>query len=268
MNKKISVLMGAYNCAETLEEAVNSIICQTYPDWELIICDDGSTDETYSVAKKIAESESRIILIRNDRNQGLACSLNNCLARASGSFIARMDADDISLPQRFEKEIEFLLQNPQYQIVSSAMIRFDEKGDWGTNDKVTNAPQACDFVKRTPFWHAPCMIRREALQAIGGYSTDKHAQRVEDYKLWFDLYEAGFCGYNLDEPLYKQRDDAAAAKRRRFKFALNEASVRFNGYKQLGLPLYCRIYALRPIAVALLPKPIYNKLHKYRFRKR
>ena len=99
---KISVIMGIYNCAETLDEAVNSILGQTETNWELIMCDDGSTDNTYVIAEKyVQQYPNKIVLIRNDKNRGLNYTLNRCLKKAKGKYIARMDGDDLSLSERF-----------------------------------------------------------------------------------------------------------------------------------------------------------------------
>lgn len=119
---KVSIIMGIYNCGNTLEESINSILNQTYRNWELILCDDGSTDNTYEVAKKYAEKfPDKIILLKNECNKGLNITLNRCLRQATGELIARQDGDDISMPERFEKEIEILLRKPEFKIVSSAM---------------------------------------------------------------------------------------------------------------------------------------------------
>ena len=116
-SEKISIIMGIYNCEKTLPEAIESILAQTYTNWELIMCDDCSTDNTYSIAKKYQEKYTdKIILVRNNENCRLAYSLNHCLKYASGKYIARMDGDDISLPHRFERQIEFLEKNPNAKI--------------------------------------------------------------------------------------------------------------------------------------------------------
>lgn len=259
---KISILMGIYNCADTLNEAIDSILAQTYPHWQLIMCDDGSTDNTYFVAEQYAKKYSeKIILIKNPKNMGLNFTLNHCLELADTEYIARMDGDDISLPQRLEKQIEFLENNPQYSIVSCPMIYFDEDGDWGRGYSI-KYPTKTDFIKGTPFCHAPCLIKTEAIKFVNGYSTNKRTLRAEDYNLWFRLYAKGYIGHNLQTPYYKMRDDINAYKRRKFKFALNEAYVRFTGYKMLRLPIKSYIYVLRPLLVALLPKKIYLYLHK------
>lgn len=259
--KKISVIMGIYNCESTLSEAINSILNQTYNNWELIMCDDGSSDDTYKVAMEYkSKYPDKIIVIKNDKNCGLNKTLNHCLQYASGDYIARMDGDDISIADRFQKEIEYLENHKDIAIVSGPMIYFDENGDWGQGTSVPN-PEKKDFLSGTPFCHAPCMVRAEAYKAVNGYSENKKTLRAEDYDLWFRMYELGYKGHNLSEPIYKMRDDANAYSRRKFKYAINEAYVRFTGFKRLKLPVTSYLYALRPIIVGLLPKPIYMKLH-------
>lgn len=260
-DKKISVIMGIYNCEKTLSEAIDSILNQTYNNWELIMCDDGSIDNTYDVAIGYKEKyPDKIIVIQNEKNSGLNKTLNHCLKYATGDYIARMDGDDISISDRFEREVEFLNNNEDYAIVSGPMIYFDENGDWGQGVSVPN-PEKKDFLHGTPFCHAPCMVRAEAYKVVNGYSENVKTLRAEDYDLWFRMYELGLKGHNLSEPIYKMRDDANAYSRRKFKFAINEAYVRFTGYRRLKLPVTSYIYALRPIIVGLLPKPIYMRLH-------
>ena len=102
----ISVIMGIYNCSATLQEALDSLYEQTFQDFEIILCDDGSTDNTLLVAEENRQKHSNIVLLKNDENRGLNYTLNRCLKYARGKYIARMDGDDISLPMRFEKESE------------------------------------------------------------------------------------------------------------------------------------------------------------------
>ena len=179
---------------------------------------------------------------------------------ATGEYIARQDGDDISLPDRFRAELEFLESNPTFSIVSTPMIYFDENGEWGHSHTI-EYPQPADFISGTPFCHAPCMVRTAAFTAVGGYSTKAKTLRAEDYDLWFRMYAAGYRGCNLQSPFYMMRDDSSAYKRRKFKFALNEAYVRFTGYRMLKLPLKAYVYVLRPIIVSLLPRPFYMYLH-------
>lgn len=261
MSVKITVIMGIYNCAGTLSEALDSLLAQTYSDWNAVLCDDGSSDDTYRIASGYAEKfPDRFILIKNEHNMGLNHTLNRCLELARGEYIARMDGDDISLPARFEAEAGFLDAHPQYSVVSTPMIYFNENGEWGrgtAGGEVT----ARDFVHGSPFCHAPCMVRSGAYAAVGGYSTDRRTLRAEDYDLWFRMYELGYKGYNLDVPLYKMRDDENAYHRRKLKYCFNEAFVRAKGFERLKLPIYDYVFVLRPLIVGLLPKRLYMFLH-------
>ena len=259
---KISILMGIYNCADTLPEAIESILAQTVTDWELILCEDGSTDDTLAVAQGFAQAHSdRIVLLQNPKNMGLNATLNRCLSVAHGTYIARMDGDDVCVPERFAEELAVLDAEPEIAIVSSDMHFFDESGVWGMI-RYPEYPQPKDFLSGSPFCHAPCMVRKEAFDAVGGYSVDKKLLRVEDYHLWLKMYKAGFRGKNIHKALYSMRDDRNAYSRRKFCYRLNEAYVKLLVVHELQLPITGYIHALRPILVGLLPKAVYDFLHK------
>lgn len=259
----ISIIMGIYNCADTLDEAIQSIIAQTYHDWQLIMCDDASSDHTYQVAEKyVKKYPGKFKLIKNQENMGLNYTLNHCLKYADGEYIARMDGDDISESKRLEKEVQFLKSHPDYAIVSTQMEYFDEEGIFGKSSGKC-IPQLSDLIKGTPHCHAPCMVRREAYVQVGGYSIDKRLLRVEDYHLWIKMYAKGYRGYNLPEPLYRMRDDRNAMKRRKYRYRVNEAHVKYIALKKLKQPKWMIIYVLKPLIIGLLPISIYKKLHKY-----
>ena len=115
---KVSIIMGIYNCASFLPVAIDSILEQTFKDWELILCDDGSKDDTYSVAKLYVDKHpDKIIQLRNEKNMHLAATLNRCLSVARGEYIARMDADDRCMPKRLEIEVAFLDEHPAIDCV-------------------------------------------------------------------------------------------------------------------------------------------------------
>lgn len=262
MSKLISVIMGIYNCGNTLAEALDSIIAQTYENWEIIMCDDGSSDNTLEVAENyVNRFPDKIHLLKNEKNMGLNFTLNKCLKEAKGFYIARMDGDDISYPERFSEELKLFEVNPEISIVSSPMELFDEEGVWGrTSVKVS--PQKRDFVKSTQFCHAACMVKKEAYDAVGGYSVDKKLLRVEDYHLWIKMYQKGYIGMNIEKPLYKMRDDRNAQARRKFRYRLNEAYVKHYAIKHFGLPIQNYIYCLKPIILGLTPSFIYKILHR------
>lgn len=263
MSAEISVIMGIYNCASTLSEAIDSILAQTFTNWELILCDDGSSDDTYSVADRYRmQYPDKIILIKNDKNMGLNYTLNHCLEYVSGKYIARMDGDDISLPERFAKEHGILEEEPGIAVVSTTMIHFDENGEYARRSSCTEYPSKESLVHGPVHCHAPCMIRTEVMRRVGGYTVNKRLLRVEDWHLWLKIYSLGLQGKNISEPLYKMRDDRNAAGRRKFKYRLNEAYMAGLAVKTLNLPKWKYVYMLRPIIVGLLPKTIYNVLHR------
>lgn len=263
MAPKISILMGIYNCADTLPEAMDSILAQTCTDWELILCDDGSGDDTYQVAEGYCRRfPEKILLLKNERNMGLNYTLNRCLDNASGEYMARMDGDDISLPDRFEKELAALESDPGISVVSCAMIYFDEAGDRISGRAVCEYPVPEMLVHGPVHCHAPCMARMDVIRSVGGYSVDKRLLRVEDWHLWLKIYASGGRGRNLPEALYKMRDDRNAAGRRKFRYRLNEAYLSALAVKTLKLPVWKYVFVLRPVLVGMLPGPVYRYLHK------
>lgn len=264
----ISIIMGIYNCEATLEPAIESILNQTYQDWELIMCDDGSIDDTYAIAKGYVDQyPGKIILMKNEVNYGLNETLNRCLAVTRGRYIGRMDGDDLCDSHRLKKELEVLERETDIAIVSSDMEFFDENGCWGIIAHPTY-PEAKDFLHGSPFCHAPCLVRKEAYVAVKGYTVSKRLLRVEDYHLWLKMYALGYKGKNIHEPLYQMRDDRNAYARRKLRYRLNEAYVKMLVVKKLHLPCYGYIYALRPIIVGFLPKFLYDYLHKRNLRER
>ncbi len=260
---RVSVLMGIYNCAPYLQEALDSLYAQTFQDFKIILCDDGSTDDTLAIAKANAEAHDNVVLIRNEKNMGLNYTLNHCLEYADTEYCARMDGDDISLPTRFEEEVRFLDGHPGYAIVTTPMKYFDETGVFriGTGGC---EPKLTDFPKSSPFCHAPCMVRKEAYDAVGGYTVADNLLREEDYHLWIKMYQKGFRGYTLKEPLYMMRDDRNAARRRSFKFRKNEAYVKHLACKMLNLPFYYHIYCLKPLILGIMPTWLYRFIYKLR----
>jgi glycosyltransferase EpsE len=182
-----------------------------------------------------------------------------------------MDGDDISLPTRLEEEAAFLDAHPEYAIVSTPMIFFDEGGDWGRCYSIEK-PTKHDFIKHSPVHcHAPCMIRREAYLAVGGYTEDRRMLRFEDVNLWYKLYAKGYTGYNLAEPLYKMRDDQAATRRRGLRSRMNGVYVTYVGFKLFQFPWYMYGYVavdfLKHFIKGIMPEWLYLKFHKKAVRK-
>ncbi len=263
--KKVSIIMAIYNCENTLDDAIKSIENQTYKNWELILCDDGSKDNTYKLAIEYAKKNPNIKVYQNEQNMGLNFSLNKCLQYTNGEYIARMDGDDISLPDRIEKEVEFLETHTEYAIVSTPMKYFDDEGIFKVG-KGKGEPQITKFAKGTPFCHAPCMVKKEAYTAVKGYTESPKRLRVEDWDLWIKMYKEGYKGFVMEEPLYMMRDDRSAYSRRKFKYRVNEARVSCMAVRELGLPKQYFIWSIRPFIAGLAPKFIYNYIHRRNFK--
>ena len=264
-NPKVSVIMGIYNCEQTLPQAIDSIVEQTYTNWELIMCDDGSTDNTCAVAKQYADQyPQKIILLRNEKNMKLSYTLNRCLSVASGELIARMDGDDISHPERIARQVNLLLANPDIQLVGTAMRQFDEYGKHGIMHPSTN-PDSSILKNSIPFFHATIMTYKAVYDALGGYCEKKRAERVEDVDLWFRFYSKGFKGTNLDEPLYEVREDFSAVKRRTLQARIHSIQTRVSGYKLLGFPMRSLLFPASILFIkGLIPHRIAAFLQKKR----
>lgn len=250
--------MGVYNAEKTLKAAIQSIVDQTFQNWELIICDDGSTDHSYKIASTF--DDSRILIIRNKKNMGLGYALNRCLDLARGSYIARMDADDISMPDRLGVELDFLKLNPEYDIVSTSIIMFDENDEFCAGHCIQE-PRAKDFIVGSPVAHPTCMIRKKCLEEVGGYSELKNTLRVEDIDLWIRLLEKGYRFWVLSKPLYRWRFNYDTIKRQKLKYRWNGTVVRLMGCKRLGLPAVYYLLTFKTVLIGFIPPPIRYKLH-------
>lgn len=253
---RVSVIIATYNCSATLGTAVDSILAQTMQDFEIVACDDCSTDETYAILKQYErENPEKVVVLRNGKNSKLPYSLNRCLEVAKGEYIARMDGDDISAPDRFEKQVAFLDARPEYDLVGTDMLLFDEHGEFGTI-KASRTPSPKDLLMSTPFCHATIMMRASAYKALGGYTVAKRTIRGQDVDLWFRFFAGGYTGYNLPQPLYRVREDRNAQKRRKLKFRIYEAQTRLIGFRQLHFPVYQYVYAVLPVIKFFIPKKL------------
>jgi len=183
---KVSVIMSVYNGEDYLQESIESILNQTFSDFEYLIIDDCSTDNTWEMLSQYAEKDPRIILVKNSENLGLTKSLNKGLTLAKGEYIARQDADDISLPQRFEKEVKVLDEQPDCVLVSCNIQLIQ-----GRNQKVIEVmnrscpPELVDWYLlfyNHVAGHSQVMYRRSNVITLGGYS--EQWLYSEDYELW------------------------------------------------------------------------------------
>lgn len=262
----VSVIMGIYNCEDTLKTAIDSILNQTFEDWEMIMCDDGSQDHTYEIASEYCSMyPEKIILLHNEKNMKLAASLNRCLDRATGKYIARMDADDISEKNRLEKQVNFLENNPQFDLVGTLMQSFDENGLKHVV-KIKQIPSREDLPVFNPFHHATIMMKKSAYKALNGYTVSKRTSRMEDVDLWYRFFKAGYKGYNLQKVLYYVREDKNAYKRRKLKYYIHAALIVHDGIKLLELSPKYYIYCIKPILAWIFPHKLKVLWRKRKFR--
>lgn len=263
---KVSIIMGIFkpNNEEQIFQSIQSIIEQDFKDWEFIICNDGSDEKYEPVFTKISSLDERIVYLKAERNQGLASALNQCLAVSKGKYIARMDDDDISLPQRLSTLYNFLEEHLEYGWVGSNAELLGEQGIWGTR-KVKEKPAKTDFLPHSPYIHPSVMFRREVLEKMGGYNTSKLTQRCEDYELFMRLHQEGYKGYNIQESLLLYREDANSYQRRKYKFRVREMRVRYAEFKKLGILRISTLpYVMKPVLVGLVPFAVYKHLKNKR----
>lgn len=258
---RVSVITGAYNVGNIkfAEAAVISILNQSFSDFEFIICNDGSTDDTGKILLELAGQDSRVMLIENKANMGLAYTLNHCLEIACGEYIARMDMDDISYPNRFEEQVSFLDSHPDYMAVGSWADLFSDDKNWGLRKK-PEFVKAEDFLMTSPMIHPSVMMRRDPLLAEGCYSVREETKRAEDYELFMRLYAKGYGLYNIQKPLIRFREDISSYSRRSYRYRLGEAKIRAEGFNRIGLLPKAIPYVIKPLIVGLIPQGILRKL--------
>jgi GT2 family glycosyltransferase len=187
---RITVAMSVYNNAPYLAEALDSILAQSFGDFELVIVDDGSTDASPAIMDHYAAIDPRVRVIRQ-ANQGLIASLNHIIAVARGMYIARMDGDDVALPERFAQQVAFLDANPDHGLVGTQIWTIDEQGD-RQSDRRIDHPLSAELIAAalptaSPLCHPSVMMRRELLIAVGRYRAAY--RHCEDYDLWLRLAE-------------------------------------------------------------------------------
>lgn len=201
----ISVILPIYNGADYLNEAIDSILSQSFKDFELILINDGSSDNSLSIAQTYKDKDDRVVLI-SQKNMGLVATLNKGISLAKGQFIARMDQDDISLENRFHEQIKLLEKG--YDLCGCHFHFITESGQLSKSRvvSVNSDFQSVILTRSTPFAHGSVMIRKSFLDENNlKYSHEKYTS-AEDYYLWAQCFEYGAKITNVDEYLFLYRD--------------------------------------------------------------
>ena len=201
----VSVVTRAFNCQKYIAQAIESILDQTFQDFEMVIVDDASTDGTAAILKSYAQQDDRIRVFRNETNQGPVKTMNIGLKQARGEFVAVQDDDDLSLPHRLETEVSLLRAHPQIAMVGSGGIFVDEEGEelMVSTHEFKNSEEVKQYLReRCTFTHSSVMFRKRALEAIGWY--DEFFLYSHDYDVYLRLAEKYDILY-YEEPLAKRR---------------------------------------------------------------
>ena len=201
---KVSVLLPVYNGGATLFQAITSILSQDMSEFELIIIDDCSSDNSASIISQYADKDSRINPIFHEVNIGLARTLNEGLNLAKSNFVARMDQDDESLPLRLRIQLDYMLRHPDFAVVGSYVYHMGAKQEL---DRLVELPSDAEQIKQTLLqynciYHPSVMMRRNKILELGGYKAE--FKNAEDYDLWLRVSEVHPLA-NIPEPLLRYR---------------------------------------------------------------
>jgi glycosyltransferase involved in cell wall biosynthesis len=224
-NPKVTILMSVYNSEKYLREAINSILGQTFKDFEFLIIDDGSKDGSVDIIRSYADP--RIRFIQNDKNIGLTRSLNKGLKLARGEYIARMDGDDIALSDRLEKQVSFLDKYEDIKLVGSSYYEIDENDKVvGHVDCLTNNDdiQRRFLLPNNCFCHPSTMFRKECIEKVGTYR--EFFKYSQDYDLWRRIAEE-YNVANIGEPLLKWRisHNSISSTAKTFQYAFHHMGI-------------------------------------------
>lgn len=249
---KVSVLMPVHNGGRFVRLAVKSILKQTYSDFELLIVDDGSDDETPDVLAQLAKQDSRICVLRNPKKMGLGWTLNLGVQAARGEWVARMDADDVSHPERLGRQLAAVQDDPSIDVIGTQAVDIDADGKPVGLRSVPLTHEAIRAVLpwANPMIHPSVLFRRRAVISVGSY--DPNLTNVEDYDLWFRCVAGGLKLANLPDVLLGYRIVRAPYARRGWRYRVTETQVRWKGYRALGCSPLERTGVFVPLILSLI----------------
>lgn len=257
--RKVSIIMGVYNAEEkVICRCIQSILAQSYKNWELIVCDDGSKENTHDCLISWEKTDERIKLLVNSKNMTLAPTLNRCIEVASGQYIARMDIDDVAMPDRLQVQIEYLVGHPEIDFCGSEVKLFDDNGEWGYRREV-EFPQNKDFLRTVPFVHPSVMARKKFYETYL-YSEERLYRRCEDYEIFMRAYAQGARGANVQKPLLAYYSDRKTGKKMTLPHRLKGVVVRAKGFAELRLFPRAFWYIWKPIISGIIPQKVIRKI--------
>jgi glycosyltransferase involved in cell wall biosynthesis len=266
---KVSVLLPTHNGSRLVERSLKSVLSQSFKNFELVVIDDGSTDDTAKIIRKFADRDKRIYLISNKENTGIQRALNYGLKLAKGEYIARIDDDDEWIhADKIKKQVEFLDKNPEYVLVGTGVVFVDE--DRNELFRLSSPGRDRDIrpkmLMRSYFTHSAVMFRKDVALQLGGYNEDEAVRHVEDYDLWLKLGTVGKIA-NLSPCTVKfmLHEKSISAQNKREQFRKNIRLIK-NFRKFYPRFLLALIYGYSKIGAYLfyeyLPKPLRRRIFK------
>jgi len=256
--------MPAYNAEKFIAEAIESILNQTFRDFEFVIIDDCSTDGTAKIIQKFAAKDSRIVFLQNEQNLKISKTLNRGIVIAKGKYIARMDADDWSYPNRLQKQFDFMEKNPEIGISGGAVDICDEKMTIAGRRNY-NLSDSCirkKIFRYNPFAHPAIIIRKDILQKSGLYDDDFNL--AEDYELYFRIGKyAKFA--NLEDILLKYRFfSGSSTGKSTKKMELATIKARNKHLSEYNMGFFDGLYkAVQYLSIFLIPAKLKIKLFNF-----
>jgi glycosyltransferase involved in cell wall biosynthesis len=258
---KATVIMSCFNSSQFLAKSIDSVLLQSFKQFEFLIIDDYSTDDTYEILNNYSKKDERIKVYKNKVNLGLTANLNFLIKEASGEYIVRIDADDVCKKDRFYKQIEYLDNNPTIGLVGSSCNVIDEHSNVIGNR--TNPCNHSDIIRNliifNPINHPTVVIRTE-IALFHLYDTSYRTS--QDWDLWIRLYKNKIKFYNLPEKLidYRVSSDYLAKKSYRYRF--NELKIKLNHFFSFNI-FKSLIGVLLTIFLIFLPNKLFQMIKSF-----
>lgn len=237
---KLSVITAVYNAERYIEESLHSVFAQSYTDFELIIIEDASTDNTPKLLKPFIERPN-VTLLQNKYNEGYGFSRNRGFVAATGEYVAIHDADDVSLPHRFQRQVNFLDQRQDITFIGGHAIRISDAGQ--VIGSMSYPPETTDAAfrvirqfKLNPIIDPSSMFRRQPILDIGAYRMEPELKTVHDFDLWCRLLITGHHLYNFQEPLIKYRINPAGITRIKKQEQVEATDLIWAAFKRKSFP--------------------------------
>jgi len=268
-NIKISIILPTFNGGKYIKIAIESIMSQSFSEWELLVIDDGSTDNTKDIVTEYINKDERISYIKNEVNLGIQKTLNKGLKESKGEYIARIDDDDEWIDKdKLQKQFEFLGSNPNYILVGTGVIVINEKGDElfryllpETDKEIRNK-----ILSKNCFVHSSVLFKKNVSLNFNGYSEEEIVRHIEDYDLWLKLGTIGkFANLPIYAVKFTQREGSISSRNKLNQF--NKNIILIKNYKNkypyyLGSLFFCYIRIYAYFIISNIPSFLKNKIIK------